>query len=200
MQQPRQIATTEHDGQPVQRRRPERETGQQQVHVRQRCRRRAPCARGSRSGRITSRSTGHSPCLRLPTGGGGSACVLLRPKRTKCTAATASPPSIASVAEPLEWPLPDTHRQRHRRILRQPVQLRADRRTPAPSRPPCRPRPAGRTRPPARTRWPSAASTRVLATASMSSFVPNCRQLVGQAFTHAGCRPTDTRSTHSVHL
>ena len=35
---------------------------------------------------------------------------------------------------------------------------------------------------------------------SMSSLVPNCRQLVGHALTHAGCSPTDTRSTHSVHL
>src|SRR5688572_30541653 len=43
-------------------------------------------------------------------------------------------------------------------------------------------------------------STRWFAIASMSPFVPNCRQLVGQAFTHAGCSPTPTRSTHSVHL
>ena len=34
----------------------------------------------------------------------------------------------------------------------------------------------------------------------MSSFVPKWRQPVGQALMHAGSRPTDTRSTQSVHL
>ena len=34
----------------------------------------------------------------------------------------------------------------------------------------------------------------------MSSLVPNCRQPVGQALMQAGSMPTDTRSTHSVHL
>src|SRR5512140_1155472 len=34
----------------------------------------------------------------------------------------------------------------------------------------------------------------------MSSFVPNWRQPVGQALMHAGSRPTDVRSTQSVHL
>jgi Na+/H+ antiporter NhaD/arsenite permease-like protein len=43
-------------------------------------------------------------------------------------------------------------------------------------------------------------ATRSPATSSMSSLVPNCRQLVGHAFTHAGCRPTAARSEHSVHL
>src|SRR5664279_2142363 len=36
--------------------------------------------------------------------------------------------------------------------------------------------------------------------ATMSSLEPKCRQPVGQAFTHAGSRPTDVRSTHSVHF
>ena len=34
----------------------------------------------------------------------------------------------------------------------------------------------------------------------MSSLVPKCRQPVGQALTQAGSSPTETRSTHSVHL
>src|SRR6187402_1870437 len=34
----------------------------------------------------------------------------------------------------------------------------------------------------------------------ISSFVPKCRQPVGQLLMHAGSRPCDTRSLHSVHL
>ena len=34
----------------------------------------------------------------------------------------------------------------------------------------------------------------------MSSFVPKWRQPVGQALMQAGSRPTETRSTQSVHL
>src|SRR5881227_1777475 len=41
---------------------------------------------------------------------------------------------------------------------------------------------------------------RVLASASMSDFVPKCRQPVGHALMHAGSSPALTRSEQSVHL